>query len=133
MRQHVLEMHLQGQDTDAPHLEALRDEYKFPRKRTCDRWIDIFYETGNICPKKATNFAGWEILGDRLEKLTLYRSVFPKATLAECRAHLYNLDPTKDPYSDLQVVWAEGLLGLTRKAASTTAQLVFTPRNLEKR
>ncbi|KAL7524042.1 hypothetical protein ACHAXR_001378, partial [Thalassiosira sp. AJA248-18] len=74
-----------------------------------------------------------EILGEVLEKLALYRSAFPKAILAECRAHLYNLNPTIDPYCDSQLHRAEELLGLTRKAASTTAELAFTPTNLRKR
>ena len=73
-----------------------------------------------------------EILGEVLEKLALYRAVFPKATLAECRAYLFNLDPTKDPYSYSQVHRAEVLLGLRRKAASTTADMAYTPANLQK-
>jgi hypothetical protein len=68
-----------------------------------------------------------------LEQLGLYRSVFPKATIAECRAYLFNLDPTKEPYSDSQVHRAECFLGLRRKAASTTADLAFLPVNLQKR
>ena len=54
-------------------------------------------------------------------------------SIAECRAYLFNLDPTKEPYSDSQVHRAECLLGLRRKAASTTADLAFLPVNLQKR
>ncbi len=48
------------------------------------------------------------------------------------RAYLYNIDPTKDPYSGSQVHQAEQLLGLKRKATSTTANLAFLPVNLQK-
>lgn len=135
MRQMVLEMHLNGMDMEAQHLEDLRADYKFPALITCQRWINIFYETGDICPKRATgnHYSEREILGEPLEKLALYRAVYPKATLAECRAYLYNLDPTVDPYSDSQVHRAEELLGLRRKAASTTADMAYTPENLRKR
>ncbi len=65
--------------------------------------------------------------GTDLKQLALYRSVNPKATLSECRAYLYNIDPTKDPYSNSQVHRAEKLLGLKQKAASNTADLAFLP------
>jgi hypothetical protein len=134
-RQMVLEMHLKGQDLDTPDIEELRREWKFPARITCNRWIDLFYETGDICPKRATGnrYSQREILGDVLEKLALFRSVFQKATIAECRAYLFNLDPTLDPYSHSQLHRAEELLGLTRKAASTTADLAYSPINLTKR
>ena len=92
----VLEMHLSGEDLEAPWVERLRDQWKFPALITCQRWIDIFYETGDICPKRATGnkYSKREILGPVLEKLALYRCVCPKATLAECRAYFYKLDPT---------------------------------------
>ena len=135
MRRQVLEMHLNGFDLDTPELNALREEYKFPCLDTCRNWIDIFYETGDILPKRATgnNHAEREIQGEVLEQLALYRCVNPKATLAECRAYLYNIDPTVDPYSNSQVHRAEELLGLKRKAASTTADLAYTPTNQLKR
>lgn len=135
MRQQVLEMHILGQDLDTPLLNQLRDGWKFPALITCQRWIDLFYETGDICPKKATGnkYSRREILGEQLERLALYRACIPKATLAECRAHLYNMDPTIDPFSNSQVYRAEVLLGLKRKSASTTADMAFTPTNLQKR
>ena len=128
-------MHLSGEDLKSPAIERLRKQWKFPALITCQRWIEIFYETGDICPKRATGnkYSQREILGEPLEKLALYRCAFPKATLAECRAYLFNLDPTKDPYSNSQLHRAEELLGLKRKAASTTADLAYTPGNLRKR
>ncbi len=67
--------------------------------------------------------------GTDLEQLALYRCVFPKATIAKCRAYLFNVDPKKDPYSSLQVHRAEKLLGLKRKAASMT-DLAYLPQNM---
>lgn len=67
---------------------------------------------------------------------TVYRCVSPKpkATLAECRAYLFNLNPTKDPYSNSQLHCADELLGLTRrKTTPTTADLTSTPDNLRLR
>ena len=74
-----------------------------------------------------------EISGLVLEWLALYRAVLPKATLAECRAFLFNMDPTQPPYSNSQVHRAEKLLDLKRKAASTTADFATLPINMLKR
>ena len=135
MRQLVLEMHLKGQSLDTPELNELREGWKFPALITCQRWINSFYETGDICPKVATGNreSTREILGEPLEKLALYRAVYPKARLADCRAYLYNLSPNVDPYSDSQIHRAETLLGLRMKAASTTADMAYSPSNLRKR
>ncbi len=73
------------------------------------------------------------VSGHDLEQLALYRAVNPKATIPECRAYLFNLDPTKETFSNSQVHRAEYLLGLKQKAASTTADLAFLPENLRKR
>jgi len=56
--------------------------------------------------------------------------LFPKATIAKCRAYLFNVNPINDPFSCSQVHRAEKLLGLKRKAASTTADLAFLPWNM---
>ena len=120
---------------DAPELIPLRAAWKFPCYSTYVNWICIFHETGDICPKRAkgNHHAVREIQCINLEQLGLYRSVSPKATIAKRRAYLFNLDSTKEPYSDSQVHQAECLLGLRRKTASTTADLAFLPVNLQKR
>ncbi len=59
--------------------------------------------------------------------------MFPKPTIADCRAHLFHVDPTKEPFSYSQAHHVEYLLGLRRKATSTTAVLAFLPVNLQKR
>jgi hypothetical protein len=70
------------------------------------------------------------VRGTDLEQLAQYCGVFPKATISECRAYLYNIDPTNNLYSNLQVHRAEKLLGLKRKAASMTVDLAFLPQNM---
>jgi hypothetical protein len=120
---------------DAPELIPLRVAKKFPCYSTCVNWIRIFHATGDICPKRAmgNHHAEREVQGTDLEQLGLYRAIFPRATIAECRAYLFNLDPTKELYSGSQVRRAESLLGLKRKATSTTADLAFLPGNLQTR
>ncbi len=68
--------------------------------------------------------------GTDLKQLALYCSVNPNATLSKCRAYLYNIDPTKDLYSNSQVHRVEKFLGLKPEAASTTANLAFLPQNM---
>jgi len=58
------------------------------------------------------------------------KAIFPKATIAKCRVHLFNVDPNNDPFSSSQVHLAEKLLGLKRKAASTMADFAFLPWNM---
>ncbi len=133
LRRQVLQMHFDDYDLhEAPKLVALQAARKFPSYSTCIRWIQIFNQTGDICPLRCTgnHHAEREVEGTDLEQLALYRSVNTKATLSECRAYLYNINPTKDPYSNLQVHHAEKLLGLKRKAVSTTADLAFLPQNM---
>ena len=89
LRRQVLQMHFNNYDLrEAPELVALRAERKFPSYSTCVRWIQIFNQTGDICPLRRTgnNLAEREVQGLALEQLALYRCVFPKATIAECRA-----------------------------------------------
>ena len=117
---------------NTPDLIALRVNKKFPSYSTCVCWIRIFNNTGDICPKCATgnHHAELEVQGHDLEQLALYRFLYPEAMIAECRAYLLNLNPTKEPYSNSQVYCAEHLLGLKRKVASTTTNLAFLPVNL---
>ena len=51
LRRQVLQMHFNNYDLrDAPDLVELRAERKFPSYSTCVRWIQIFNQTGDICP-----------------------------------------------------------------------------------
>lgn len=110
----------------------MREDKVFPSLSTCNNWITQYVEEGNTNAKRRTGnmFAEREILGVPLERLALFWVVHPKATYAEVRAHLYNLDPTVDPYSDSQVHRAKVLLDLRRKRASTTAEEAYSLRNL---
>ena len=112
-RQLVLQMHFDGINlrNPPPEFANLRLNHKFPCYETCRDWIQVFHSTGDICPMIATGnrHAVREISGLKLEWLALYRAVLPKATLAECRAFLFNMDPNEPPYSNSQVHRAEQL------------------------
>ena len=115
-----------------PEIEEMRAEKKFPCLATCNNWIYRYIEEGHWNPRRHTGnlFAEREILGRPLEQLALFWVVHPKGTYAEARAHLFNIDPSVDPYSDSQVHRAKVLLDLRRKRASTTAEQAYTLRNL---
>jgi len=137
MRRMVLQMHFNGVNLCnlPPEFADIRLNNKFPCHITCRDWIRIFHEAGDICPKRATGnrYAEREISELVLEWLALYRAVLPKATLAECRAFLFHMDPAQPPYSNSQVHRAEQLLDFKRKAASTTANFATLPSNMLKR
>ena len=79
----VLEIHLKGQDLGTPNIQERCREWKIPALITCNRWIDLFYETGDIYPKRTTGnrYSQRDVLGV-LEKLASFRNVFKKATIA---------------------------------------------------
>jgi hypothetical protein len=133
MHRQVLQMHFNNYDLhEAPELVALWVARKFQSYSTCVRWIQIFNQTVDICPfcRTGNHHAERKVQCTDLKPLAPYCSVFPKAIISECRAYLYNIDPTKDLYSNLQVHRAKNLLGLKLKAASTTAYLAFLPQNM---
>jgi hypothetical protein len=66
-----------------------------------------------------------EVQGTDLMQLALYQAIFPKATISKCRAYLYNIDPTKDPYSGSQVHQAEHQFGILA-SESTKHELYWT-------
>ncbi len=72
----------------------------------------MFNQTGDICPLRRTgnHHARREVQGTDLKQLALYQCVFPKATIAKCRAYLFNVDPTNNLFSSLQVHCGEKLL-----------------------
>jgi hypothetical protein len=73
-------------------------------------------------------------MGLLLVYLAMFCVVYPTATIDEARAYLYNMDPRVGvPFRPAAVVDAEHLLGLRRKALSTTCQRAFLPLNLHKR
>ena len=75
LRRQVLQMHFNNYDLrEAPELVALRAQRKFPSYSTCVRWIQIFNQTGDICPLRRTgnHHAEREVQGLALEQLALY-------------------------------------------------------------
>jgi len=98
--------------------------------------VSIFFEQyGHVQPMIATgnHEADREIRGQPLVRLALYRCVYPKATVDQIRAFLYNMDPLERPYSRSQIHRAEDLLDLRTKAASSTCERAYLPANLQKR
>ena len=74
-----------------------------------------------------------QVLGQHLVRLALYCVVHPEGTIAEARAFLTNMDPTIAPSSPQEICRAEHLLGLRKKAASTTCVRAYWEINLHKR
>ena len=135
MREQVISRHLLGLPVTTPDIQQLRTLKKYPCEVTCNRWINQHHLLGHVRPKKrnGNHRAEREIQGQALINLALLRCVRQKSTIAEVRAYLFNMDPTVDPYSPSQVYRAETFLDLTRKAASTTADLAYSALNLQKR
>ena len=69
------------------------------------------------------------VRGQSLVYLATFRLVNPAASIDEARAYLHNMDPAGVPFRPAAVVQAEHLLGLRRKASSTTCQRAFLPLN----
>jgi hypothetical protein len=65
--------------------------------------------------------------------LALFRIVHPEGTIVEARAFLLNIYPTIAPFSPQNIVRAEHLLDLRRKASSTTCERAYWQINLHKR
>ena len=74
------------------------------------------------------------VRGQLLVYLALFCAVIPSVSIDKARAFLYNVDLTLGvPFHPAAVVEAEHLLGLRRKASSTTCKGAFLPLNKHKR
>ena len=73
------------------------------------------------------------VRGQSLVYLATFLLVNPAASIDKARAYLHNMDPAGVPFRPAAVVQAEHLLGLRRKASSTTCQRAFLPLNRYKR
>ena len=137
VREMVIEMMLTGgiAAVKTPVVNQLRQQKKFPSLQTCRRWLRQHIMLGHVLPKRASGnkVARREITGEALVQLALYRVIRPHARLYEVRAYLTNRFPNVPPYSDSQICRAEQRLGLSRKAASSTSQEAYLPKNLMKR
>ena len=85
-----------------------------------------FRRTGN-------NRAIRELQGFDLSNLALVRAFLPKSRLHEVKAFVFTANPINRPHSNSQLCRAEKRIGLSRKAASTTAHDAHLPINLIKR
>ncbi len=74
-----------------------------------------------------------QVLGQHLVWLVLYRLVHPEGTIAEACAFLSNIDPKIAPFPPSNIVRAEHILDLWRKASSTTCERAYWQMNLHKR
>ena len=138
MCEQVIRCHLLIQPITTPKITQLRENRAYPSISTCKHWINQHNQLGHSRPTKPKWHTGnfyslREVQGEELIQLALFWSVCPKSTLDECRAYLHNIYPHIKPYSRSQVYGAEALLGLLRKAASTTADAAYLPINLHRR
>jgi hypothetical protein len=120
---------------DSPMLTQLHGEYKFPSLQSCERWIAQEHRVGHCRPKVATgnHESHRSVQGQALVRLALYRVAHPETSLDHVKAFLFNMDEGIPLYSQKAIVHAEKLLGLRRKAASTTCERAYLPINLNKR
>ena len=65
-----------------------------------------------------------------LVNLTLFWLVCPKAYIDEVCTYVLNQNPVNLPYSQSQIVRANHMLGLTRKAAFSTSDRAHLPLNM---
>ena len=75
LHRQVLQMHFDSYDlSEAPELVALRAAKTILSYSTCARWIQIFNQTGDICPLHRTgnHHAEREVQGPALKQLALY-------------------------------------------------------------
>ena len=135
MRDLVITRYQLGLPLVSPDLDELRQEYQYPSVWSCRRYIRQFIQKGHAQPKHDTgnHMAERQVLRQHLVRLALYRVVHPEGTIAEARAFLTNMDPTIAPFSPQEICRAEHLLGLRKKAASTTCMRAYWEINLHKR
>ena len=131
----IIQRYIEGLPLGDDVCNFLRASHDFPSMPTCRRYIQQYNNFGHIVPFCASGNARAkrELRGEVLLRFALFRCVRPKATIDECWAYLYNLDPDVEPYSPSQIFRAEKLLGLSKKAASTTADLAYLPINIQRR
>ena len=131
----IITRYINGLQDISNEIIQLRHQHKWPSRSTCHRWIRQYNTIHNVRPKRRSGNkrAQREIRGRTLRHLALYRSIRPKATIAEVQAVLHTLEPNAMIYSPSQVFRGEDSLGLSRVAGSTTADNAYLPINIQKR
>ncbi len=110
--------------------------HAYPSLSSCRRYINKYNELGHCRAKLKTGNHEAErmVRGQSFVYLAMFCVVNPSATINEVRAFLYNMDPAMGvPFSPAVVVDAEHLLGLRRKASSTTCKRANLAVNKHKR
>ena len=136
MREMVITRYINGLPDISNEIIQLRHQHKWPSISTCQRWIRQYNTIHNVRPKRRSGNkrAQREIRGRTLRHLALYRTIRPKATIAEVQAVLHTLEPNAMIYSPSQVFRGEDSLGLSRVAGSTTTDNAYlVPINIQKR
>ena len=100
--------------------ESARSTRRWRRRLARLGHLRPFRRTGN---KRATVLRGYDAY-----RLAVYRTTYPKATIAEINAYLYIV--TGRFYDPSQISRCEDRLGLSRKRGSTTAYQALHPRNV---
>ena len=135
IREMIMRRHILGLPRLDENIRLLQLHHKYPSNRTIQRWITRYNLYGHYLPFRRTgnNRATRELRGLDLSDLALIRAVLPKSRLYEVKAFVFSANPINRPYSNSQLYRAESLIGLSRKAASTTSHDAHLPINLVKR
>jgi len=118
-------------------ISTLQTDRVYPKNTTVGRWSDLESQLGhfNGCKRNGYRYPS-RLCGSDLILLALYRSVYPKCTLAKLNAFLYRSNfgnPDFALYSDSQLSNVEKKVGLSMKRGSTTAYQALLPVNIRKR
>jgi hypothetical protein len=94
MREEVITQYQPGFLMVTPESMALCEQCLYLSVPTCRKYIKQFHAEGHARPKYATGncMAEWQVLGQHLVWLALYRIVHPEGTIAEAHAFLLNMD-----------------------------------------
>ena len=118
-------------------VDNLRTLHLYPHDKTETRWAELNHQLQHhrACLRSGNKIAS-RLRREDLIFLAFYRMLYPKAQADEINAFLYNanfgnVDFTF--YSRSQITEAEKLIGLSRKAGSSTAYQAFLPMNIQKR
>ena len=132
VREMVIRRHVLGLPRVDEHICLLLRHHKYPSLWMIKRWIVRYNAQGHILPfwhtgnKRVTR----EVRGLDTANLALIRANLPESMLYEVKTFLYSANPVQIPFSNSQTHRVENILGLTRKAALTTAFAAYIPFNL---
>ncbi len=135
-RQDVVMWYQLGLSLDTEELNSLGAVYMYPLLSSCAWYIKKHNTLGHCCTMLKTGNKEAERMarGQSLVYLALFCAVNPHASINKARAFFYNVDTMVGvPFRPTAMVEAEHLLGLRRKASSTTCKRALLPLNKHKR